>query len=73
LAKIEENCDHNIDPWSPWFTHTAIAKSNLAPVFSLQIMQKCLFRRYDDSGDDEMSLTSGLPDGLFANKKTKFG
>jgi hypothetical protein len=18
LAKIAENCDHNIDPWSPW-------------------------------------------------------
>jgi hypothetical protein len=35
MSKIAENCDHNIDPWSPWLKGEKITTAKVQPSINL--------------------------------------
>jgi hypothetical protein len=76
LAKIAENCDHNIDPWTDSFESGP--QSAEIPVSKRRLKEgsprnfETLVPRLP-RGHLNIRVEAGLPDGLFQNQKSQFG
>jgi hypothetical protein len=67
LAKIAENCDHNIDPW---YSSRSVA---IYHFFFLVCQSEIKSDVKLSSKPTKTGKEAGLPDDFFSNQKSQFG